>query len=334
MAGKGRDAGDSDDGRGGVNVVAIAGGVGGAKLADGLYRVLPPDTLTIIGNTADDLELFGLHISPDLDTVMYTLAGLANPATGWGVAGDTFATLAMLERYGEDVWFRLGDADFATHLKRTAGLRAGRRLTEVTATLTAPLGIRARLLPMCDERVGTEVETPEGWRDFQDYFVRRRHEDRVTQVRFAGIEDARITPAVAAALAAADAIIFCPSNPLVSIGPILAVPGLRDALDASPAPKIAVSPIVGGKALKGPADQMLAARDMEVSAYGVATGYVGLLDAMTIDVLDAADAPRIEALGMAVQVAQTVMHSDAERQQLARDVLAFAVSLGARQPVA
>ncbi len=332
MAGK--SDGDGSGGRRGVNVVALAGGVGGAKLADGLYRVLSPDTLTIIGNTADDLELFGLSISPDLDTVMYTLAGLANPATGWGVVDDTFTTLGMLERYDEDIWFRLGDADFATHLKRTAGLRAGQRLTDVTASLTEPLGIRARLLPMCDERVGTEVETPEGWRDFQDYFVRRRHEDHVTQIRFAGIEDARMTPDVAAALATADAIIFCPSNPLVSIGPILAVPEMRNALVSSPAVKIAVSPIVGGKALKGPADRMLAARGMEVSAYGVATGYVGILDAMTIDALDTSDTPRIEGLGMAVHVAQTVMQSGADRQQLARDVLAFAASLGARQPVA
>jgi LPPG:FO 2-phospho-L-lactate transferase len=316
-----------------VNVVALAGGVGGAKLADGLYRVLPPDTLTIIGNTADDLDLFGLHISPDLDTVMYTLAGLANPATGWGVVDDTFTTLGMLERYGEDVWFRLGDADFATHLKRTAALRAGQRLTDVTASLIASLGIRARLLPMCDERVGTEVETPEGWRDFQDYFVRRRHADRVTQIRFAGIERARVTPEVTDALAAADVIIFCPSNPLVSIGPILAVPGLMDALRASPAVKIAVSPIVGGKALKGPADRMLAEQGMEVSAYGVATGYVGLLDAMTIDALDAADASRIEGLGMAVQVAQTVMQNDGDRQELARAVLAFAETRAARQSV-
>jgi LPPG:FO 2-phospho-L-lactate transferase len=333
VAGEGDRTGSG--GRGGVIVVALAGGVGGAKLADGLYRALPPETLTIIGNTADDLELFGVHISPDLDTVMYTLAGLANTVTGWGVAGDTFTTLAMLERYGEDVWFRLGDADFATHLKRTAGLRAGQRLTDVTASLVAPLGIRARLLPMCDERVGTEVETPEGWRDFQDYFVRRRHADRVRQVRFAGIERARITPEVAAALATADTIVFCPSNPLVSIGPILAVPGVREALAASPAVKIAVSPIVGGKALKGPADQMLAEQGMEVSAYGVAGGYVGILDAMTIDMLDAGDAPRIASLGMTVQVAQTVMRSDADRKQLAREVLAFAGQLrGARQPVA
>lgn len=317
-----------------MNVVALAGGVGGAKLADGLYRVLPPDTLTIVGNTADDLELFGVHISPDLDTVMYTLAGLANPATGWGVVDDTFTTLAMLERYSEEIWFRLGDADFATHLKRTAGLRAGQRLTEVTASLTGPLGIRARLLPMCDERVATEVRTPEGWRDFQDYFVRRRHEDRVTQVRFAGIENAHVTPEVAGALASADAIIFCPSNPLVSIGPILAMPGFRGTLAASPAIKIAVSPIVGGKALKGPADRMLAEQGMEVSAYGVATGYVDILDVMTIDTLDAADAPRIEALGIAVQIAQTVMQSDDDRRQLARAVLAFAASRTASRSMA
>ncbi len=333
MAGEGGDAGRSGRGRGGVNVVALAGGVGGAKLADGLYRVLPPDTLQIIGNTADDLELFGVHISPDLDTVMYTLAGLANPETGWGVAGDTFTTLNMLERYGEEAWFRLGDADFATHLKRTAGLRAGRRLTEVTAALTQPLGIRARLLPMCDTRVATEVETPGGWRDFQDYFVRRRHADPVRAVRFAGIEQAAVTPEVSHALASADVIVFCPSNPLVSIGPILAVPGLRDALVASAAVKIAVSPIVGGKALKGPADQMLAGQGMEVSAYGVAQGYVGILDGMTIDTEDSADAARIEALGIAAQVTQTVMRSDADRTQLARDVLAFASALGTRQPV-
>ena len=317
-----------------MNIVALAGGVGGAKLADGLYRVLPPDTLTIIGNTADDLELFGVHISPDLDTVMYTLAGLANPATGWGVVDDTFTTLAMLEKYGEDIWFRLGDADFATHLKRTAGLRAGQRLTDVTAALTAPLGMRARLLPMCDERVGTEVETPEGWRDFQDYFVRRRHADRVTNVRFAGIERARLTPEITDALATADAIIFCPSNPIVSIGPILTVPGLRDALVASPAVKVAVSPIIGGKALKGPADRMLAEQGMEVSAFGVAQGYVGLLDAMVIDTLDAALAPRIDALGMAVQIAQTVMQDTDDRAQLAHAVLTFAESHATRQPVA
>lgn len=314
-----------------MTVVALAGGVGGAKLADGLYRALPPDTLAIIGNTADDLTLFGVRISPDLDTVMYTLAGLANSATGWGVAGDTFTALDMLGKYGADTWFRLGDADFATHLWRTMHLRDGVRLTEITGRMLDALGVRARLLPMCDTPVATEVETPDGWREFQDYFVRRRHADLVSRVRFVGMDAARVTPEIVAALATAETVVFCPSNPLVSIGPILAVPGLREALENSPAVKVAVSPIVGGKALKGPADQMLAGQGMEVSAYGVAKGYAGLLDGMVIDELDGGHVGRIEDLGMAATATQTVMGSDADRETLARDVLAFADLLRARR---
>jgi len=311
-----------------VNVVAIAGGVGGAKLAHGLYHALPPDSLSIVGNTADDLTRYGLHISPDLDTVMYTLAGLANTVTGWGVTGDTFTALDMLARYDSDAaWFQLGDADFATHIWRTNHLHAGNTLTEVTAAMLQALGVRARLLPMCDERVATLVETPEGWLEFQDYFVRRRHALPVSGVRFEGIAEARVTAAVTDALSAADVIVFCPSNPLVSIGPILAVPGLRDALAASKAIKIGVSPIVGGKALKGPADQMLAGQGVEVSAYGVATGYVGLLDGFVVDEADADDAERIRALGIAAQVTNTVMQSDADRETLAGAVLAFASAL-------
>lgn len=311
-----------------MNVVAIAGGVGGAKLAHGLYRALPPDSLSIIGNTADDLTRYGLHISPDLDTVMYTLAGLANTVTGWGVTGDTFTALDMLARYDSDAtWFQLGDADFATHIWRTNHLHAGNTLTEVSAAMLQALGVRARLLPMCDERLATLVETPEGWLEFQDYFVRRRHALPVSGVRFEGIAEARVTAAVTDALSAADVIVFCPSNPLVSIGPILAVPGLRDALTASKAIKIGVSPIVGGKALKGPADQMLAGQGVEVSAYGVATGYVGLLDGFVVDEADADDAERIRALGIAAQVTNTVMQSDADRETLAGAVLAFASAL-------
>lgn len=311
-----------------MNVVAIAGGVGGAKLAHGLYHALPPDSLSIVGNTADDLTRYGLHISPDLDTVMYTLAGLANTVTGWGVTGDTFTALDMLARYDSDAaWFQLGDADFATHIWRTNHLHAGNTLTEVTAAMLQALGVRARLLPMCDERVATLVETPEGWLEFQDYFVRRRHALPVSGVRFEGIAEARVTAAVTDALSAADVIVFCPSNPLVSIGPILAVPGLRDALAASKAIKIGVSPIVGGKALKGPADQMLAGQGVEVSAYGVATGYVGLLDGFVVDEADADDAERIRALGIAAQVTNTVMQSDADRETLAGAVLAFASAL-------
>jgi len=311
-----------------VNVVAIAGGVGGAKLAHGLYRALPSDSLSIIGNTADDLTRYGLHISPDLDTVMYTLAGLANTVTGWGVTGDTFTALDMLARYDSDAtWFQLGDADFATHIWRTNHLHAGNTLTEVTAGMLQALGVRAQLLPMCDERVATLVETPEGWLEFQDYFVRRRHALPVSGVRFEGIAEARVTAAVTDALSAADVIVFCPSNPLVSIGPILAVPGLRDTLTASKAIKIGVSPIVGGKALKGPADQMLAGQGVEVSAYGVATGYVGLLDGFVVDEADVDDAERIRALGIAARVTNTVMQSDADRETLAGAVLAFASAL-------
>jgi LPPG:FO 2-phospho-L-lactate transferase len=305
-------------------IVALAGGVGGAKLAQGLYHSLPPDQLTVIVNTADDFDLFGLRISPDADTVMYTLAGLANPATGWGVVGDTWQTLEMLQRYGHDPWFRLGDKDFATHIARTEQLRAGRSLTDVTTTLVRSLGVRAALLPMCDEVVGTLVDTPAGQLHFQDYFVRRHHSDPVTGVTFAGIEATNVTEHVVAAFAQATAIVFCPSNPIVSIGPILAVPGLRDALAAVRVPKVAISPIVGGKALRGPADQMLAGLGYDVSALGVAQMYRGLIDGFVIDHADAADEPRIAALGMRVLVTNSIMSDERDRERLAREVLAFA----------
>lgn len=308
-------------------IVALAGGVGGAKLAQGLYHTLPPDQLTVVVNTADDFELFGLRISPDADTVMYTLAGLANPATGWGVVDDTWQTLEMLQRYGHDIWFRLGDKDFATHIARTELLRAGRTLTDVTTRLGRSLGVRATLLPMCDEVVGTLVDTPAGRLHFQDYFVRRHHTDPVTGVEFAGVEAAKVTPHVITAFAQASAIVFCPSNPIVSIGPILAVPGLRDALAAAHAPKVAVSPIVGGKALRGPADQMLAGLGYDVSAVGVAQMYRGLIDGFVIDHADADDEARIAALGMRVLVTNSIMSDEADRQRLAREVLVFAEGL-------
>ena len=302
-------------------IVALAGGVGGAKLAHGLLRALPPHELTVLGNTADDFELWGLHISPDLDTVMYTLAGIANPATGWGVLDETWQTMTMLDRYGYDTWFRLGDRDLATHVARTEQLRAGRSLTDVTHDLAQALGIDARLLPMCDEPVMTMVDTPAGQLQFQEYFVRRRHRDDVHAVSFRGIEQAAITPDVAHALANADAIIFCPSNPIVSIGPILAVPHLRNLLADSRAVKIAVSPIVGGKALKGPAEQMLRGLGYDVSARGVASMYQGLVDTFVIDHADSEQQWEIALLGMRVLVTDTVMHTDDDRERLAREVL-------------
>src|SRR5918994_1791684 len=252
-----------------MKVCALAGGVGGAKLASGLQDVLPPGDLSVVVNTADDFDLWGLHICPDLDTVMYTLAGIANPDTGWGVSGESFETLNILERYGEEIWFKLGDRDLATHVLRTSRLRLGMTLTEVTAELSGALGVKSVVLPMSDDPVLTVLETPEGRLEFQEYFVRRRQKDEVLGVELRGIEEAGPTKSVLVAISGADAIILCPSNPVVSVGPILALPGMREALASSPAPKVAVSPIVGGKALKGPADRMLASLGHEVSSTGV-----------------------------------------------------------------
>lgn len=317
----------------GQRIVAIAGGVGGAKLAHGLQLALPPDaTLSVIVNTADDFDLYGLHICPDLDTVMYTLAGLANPATGWGIEGDTSATLGMLARYSGEPWFQLGDRDFATHIYRTQQLRTGSTLTEVTGSMATALGIRARLIPMSDDPVATMIDTPDGRLDFQQYFVARRHADHVLGVHFEGISVARPSAAALEAIADASAIIFCPSNPIVSLGPVLAVPGLREAIEQSSAPVVAVSPIVGGKALKGPADMMLASLGHEVSAAGVAALYLGLLDGLVIDDADAALAERIESGGTRVVVTQTVMQSYDDRAQLARETLGFASALTTSLP--
>ena len=311
-----------------MGVVALAGGVGGAKLAQGLYLTQPPDTLAVVVNTGDDFDLYDLRICPDADTVLYTLAGLANPETGWGVAGDTFATLEMLRRYGEEGWFLLGDRDFATHIARTRRLRAGHSLTETLAALTRALDVRADILPMTDASVPTLVHTSAGEMSFQEYFVHRRQSDDVLGVRFAGIEQARPTEAVRQALAAAEAILFCPSNPIVSIGPILAVPGMRELLRGARAPIVAVSPIVAGRALRGPADRMLAGLGHDASALGVARLYREVVRGMVIDRADAAQAPEIEALGLRVLVTQTVMQTTADRQRLAEETLAFAQSIG------
>lgn len=313
-----------------MKVVALAGGVGGAKLAHGLQIALDdPHDLTVIGNTADDFDLYGLHICPDLDTVLYTLAGLANPATGWGIAGDTFATLEMVGRYTGQPWFQLGDRDFATHIVRTEQLRRGDSLSTVTAGLARALGISATIVPMSDEPVATMIDTPDGRLDFQQYFVGRRHADEVTGVHFAGINAAQPSAAALDAIEHAEAIVFCPSNPIVSIGPILAVPGMRAALARASAPKVAVSPIVGGQALKGPAAQMLASLGHEVSAAGVAALYTGVVDGLIIDELDEALAPRVEALGMRVHVINTVMRNDDDRANLARESLTFAQAIAA-----
>ncbi len=312
-------------------VVALAGGVGGAKLAHGIALARPGEQLSVVVNTADDFTLFGLHISPDLDTVMYTLAGLANPETGWGIAGDSFATLDMIKRYGRDTWFWLGDKDFATHILRTERLRSGASLTDVMVELAEALGITAQLLPMCDEPVATLIETSDGLLEFQDYFVRRQHADDVLGVQFEGIGAATIPARVSDAFDRADVLVVGPSNPIVSTGPILAIPGLRDRLRRLTIPVVAVSPIIGGQALKGPADQMLATLGHEVSAAGVAELYKDFLTGMVIDSQDAALAERITDLGIAVHVTDTVMRTDDDRRVLAEETLVFAESLRAKQ---
>jgi LPPG:FO 2-phospho-L-lactate transferase len=306
-----------------MRVCAFAGGVGGAKLAAGLEAALSPGDLSIVVNTADDFNLWGLRICPDLDTVMYTLAGLANPETGWGVANDSFAALGMISAYDEDTWFKLGDKDLATHILRTERLRTRRRLTEVTAELAEALGVSTALLPMCDEPVSTMLKTPEGLLDFQEYFVRRGQRDEVLGVYLRGIEEARVPEEVVGAVDEAEAIIFCPSNPIVSIGPILAVPGMRELLAGSPAPKVAVSPIIGGRALKGPADRMLCSLGHEVSATGVARMYAGLIDGMVIDRIDGEEEDSILELGMQILVTEAVMSDGPDRERLARKVLRF-----------
>jgi LPPG:FO 2-phospho-L-lactate transferase len=304
-------------------VVELAGGVGGAKLAEGLQAVLG-DRLTVVVNTADDTERHGLLVCPDHDTVLYTLAGLENPELGWGLAGDTWTVMGALERLGEEGWFRLGDLDLATHIVRTERLRTGARLTDVLRGLQRAAGIAARILPMTDEPVRTRVRTDDGWLDFQDYFVRLRQAPDVREVAFDGIEAARPTPEVAAAIEAASVIVIAPSNPIVSIGPVLAVPGMSELLAAARARGarvVAVSGIIGGKALKGPADRMLASLGHEATALGVARGYAGLIDAFVLDDVDAALAPAVEALGIRPVVTATIMTDDASRERLAAAVL-------------
>ena len=304
-------------------ILAIAGGVGGAKLALGLSLSLSPDELTIVVNTGDDEIFHGLHVSPDVDTVTYALAGMTNTDTGWGVADESFRTLGALGRLGAETWFGLGDLDLATHIRRTELLGAGWTLTEVTRELTSKLGIAHPIVPMSDDAVRTIAITKDGELAFQDYFVRLACEPVITGVRFDGAEASRPSPAFSESLAIADAIVFCPSNPLVSVGPVLAVPGVHDAIAGFTGPRIAVSPIVGGRALKGPAGKMMAELGEEVSSAGVARRYSGICDVLVIDTTDAAEATDVESHGMRAVVTDTIMQTDADKERLAREVLAL-----------
>jgi LPPG:FO 2-phospho-L-lactate transferase len=312
-------------------VLALSGGVGGAKLALGLARVLPAETLTIAANTADDFEHLGLYIAPDLDTVMYTLAGTADRQRGWGLAEETWRCMEALEVLGGETWFRLGDRDLATHLRRSQLLRDGQTLSEATAILCRSLGIETRLLPMSDDRVRTLVMTAAGELDFQHYFVRERCAPTVQGFRYEGIDSARPQPEVVELLGSESlaAVVICPSNPFVSVDPILGLPGMRAALTGCGAPVIAISPIVGGAALKGPAAKMLAELGHPVSAISVASHYAGVVDIFVLDQRDATLASDVVAMGMDVRTAPTVMNTLADREQLARAVLDMAGMAGA-----
>ncbi|WP_322514125.1 2-phospho-L-lactate transferase [Rhodopseudomonas palustris] len=307
------------------HIIALAGGVGGAKLADGLAHLLG-DRLTVIVNTGDDFEHLGFHISPDLDTVTYTLGGVANSQQGWGLEGETWGFMEQLARLGGPAWFKLGDRDLATHAYRTNRLREGATLTEVTVELGAALGVTSRLLPMSDDPVRTVIHSGGRSIAFQEYFVRLACGVPVDRIEFAGAAAARLNPAIGA-LPRPAAVIICPSNPYLSIDPILAVPGARSWLKGLGVPIIVVSPIVGGAAIKGPAAKIMQELKAPVSALGVAAHYRGLADGIVIDNCDEALAAEIAALGMAVRVESTVMRSKADRIELAGACLAFARAL-------
>ena len=315
-------------------ITVLCGGVGGVKLVDGLAAVLAdPSTLTVIVNTADDWEHLGLHISPDVDTVLYTLAGLAGDERGWGIDGDTWTALEMLKRYRLPTWFRLGDRDLATHLARTQWLREGRRPTEVTAALASALGVVPRVLPMTDARVATFVSTPAGRLPFQEYFVRRGARDPVTGVEFEGIEHARPSPEVLDAIRSSAVIIIAPSNPVVSIGPILALQGMRDALSASAALRMAVTPLIGGTAVKGPTVEMLRGLGMRADSAAVAARYGRFIDVFVLDIRDRALRDTVAAAGPpaqppAVECADTLMTDPAGRRRLARALIDIAARHG------
>lgn len=305
-----------------MTIVALAGGVGGAKLADGLAAVLPPGQLTVIVNTGDDFEHFGLTICPDLDTVCYNLAGLHNPETGWGREGESWTSAGEISRLGGPTWFQLGDRDLATHLERTRRLKAGDALSAITADFCAAWGIESRVLPMSDQSVPTIVLTEGREMAFQEYFVARRCEPKVTGFRFEGILQSRPAPGVLEAIAAAEVVLICPSNPWVSIDPILGVPGIRAALAEKKV--VAVSPLVGGKAVKGPAAKMYRELEIEPSATAVARHYGGLLDGFVMDNLDE---NLTKFIGIPSLITDTIMLEREQRSALAKEVLSFARSI-------
>jgi len=301
--------------------VALAGGVGAAKLLRGLVRVVPQEDLIIIGNTGDDFEFHGLHVSPDLDIVMYTLAGIVDDTKGWGIKGDTFGCLQTLGRLGFETWFNLGDRDLAVQIVRAELMEKGMTLSEAVSELCTRLGVKTKLLPMSNDPIQTVILSGSIRLGFQEYFVKRASKDRVTGVLFQGCENAKPAPYILESISKAETVVICPSNPFLSIGPILSIPGMRDSLKRTKARIVAVSPIVGAKAVKGPADRIMASLGFEVSAYGVAKFYRDLLDLIIIDKVDEGLKTRFAALGVDVTVANTVMKSVEESVILAREMV-------------
>lgn len=302
-------------------ITVLTGGTGGAKFVDGLRQLLPPREVTLIVNTGDDLEWWGLHVSPDLDSIMYVLAGMLSKDRGWGVDGDTFECVEAMRRMGAPAWFNVGDRDLATHLMRTQLLASGCTLTQATAELAVALGVQSHILPMSDAQVETRVATPDRELSFQEYFVRERYRPEVRGVRFVGAERATPAPGVLDAISSAQAVVLAPSNPITSIGPILAVPGIREALRGTKAPVAAISPIVGGTAVSGPAGALMTSQRLPVSITGVAQAYAGFLDLLIVDERDTEAAQALRQSGLRVHCTQTIMKTPDDKAALAANVL-------------
>ena len=302
-------------------ITTLAGGVGAARFLQGLVRVVPPEEIVAIVNTADDIEFYGLHISPDVDIVTYTLAGIVDQEKGWGIHEDTFNCLEMLRQYGYDTWFMLGDKDLATHIHRTILLKKGLKLSEVTENIRKALGVKVKIIPMTNDKVQTKIVTNVGEMHFQEYLVKRKAQDPVLDVKFEGIEKAEPAPGVIESILNADGIIICPSNPIVSIGPILSVKGVKEAIKKTEAKIVAISPIVGGAPIKGPADKLMRGLGIEVSAVGVAKVYKDIIDVLIIDNVDKDLKSRIEELGIKVYITNTIMRTLENKIKLAKEAL-------------
>jgi LPPG:FO 2-phospho-L-lactate transferase len=302
-------------------IAALAGGVGAARFLTGLTRIVKEEDLSVIVNTGDDIELFGLHVSPDIDIVSYTLADIVDEDKGWGIRGDTFQCLEMLKKLGLDIWFGLGDRDLATHIYRTDRLKQGANLSQITNEICRSLGLKVKILPMTNDRFETRVSTSEGTMHFEEYFVKKQAKDDILGVEFVGSATAKPSPGVLDAILDAEVVVVCPSNPVVSIGTILSVDGVKDALKRTSAKVVGVSPIVAGLPIKGPADKMLRCLGLEVSAFGVAKFYSDFLDVFVIDTKDIVEKNRIEQLGVNVKVTNTVMKSLEDKVALAKVVL-------------